>query len=140
MFSSDSNVTRAVNEALNACVPKAYRRGGTGATTTAKMYTPTQDPRDIIANLRTLYGKPTPQEKEDIGAIWRTDWNVQEPIEEYYSRMEDCYATAIVGFGFYNYAKIKAKEEDDAVLAAEIAAAEGKEGETAPLVDGEKKV
>jgi drug/metabolite transporter (DMT)-like permease len=50
------------------------------------------------------------------------------------------YATAIVGFGFYNYAKIKAKEEDDAVLAAEIAAAEGKEGETAPLVDGEKKV
>jgi hypothetical protein len=50
------------------------------------------------------------------------------------------YATAIVGFGFYNYAKIKAKEEDDAVLAAEIAAAEGAAGETAPLVDGEKKV
>ena len=53
------------------------------------------------------------------------------------------YATAIVGFGFYNYAKIKAKEEDDALLAANVAAAEGAEGETEPLVkngDGEKKV
>ena len=49
------------------------------------------------------------------------------------------YATAIVGFGFYNYAKIKAKEEDDAALAAEIAAAEGGDGEKKPLV-GEKKV
>ena len=49
------------------------------------------------------------------------------------------YATAIIGFGFYNYAKIKAKEEDDALLAAQIAAAEGGDGEKEPLV-GEKKV
>ena len=48
------------------------------------------------------------------------------------------YATAIIGFGFYNYAKIKAKEEDDALLAAQIAA-EGGDGEKEPLV-GEKKV
>ena len=49
------------------------------------------------------------------------------------------YAIAIIGFGFYNYAKIKAKEEDDALLAAQIAAAEGGDGEKEPLV-GEKKV
>lgn len=38
------------------------------------------------------------------------------------------YATAIIGFGFYNWAKIKAKEEDDALAAAE--------GESEPLVGG----
>lgn len=36
------------------------------------------------------------------------------------------YATSIVGFGFYNYAKIKAKEEDDK-LAAEEAGEKGGE-------------
>ena len=45
------------------------------------------------------------------------------------------YATAIVGFGAYNWAKIKAKREDDELLAA----ASGAESEKHPLV-GEKKV
>merc|ERR1719478_1307238 len=35
------------------------------------------------------------------------------------------YATSIVGFGFYNYAKIKAEEEDDKLAAAEAGSEKG---------------
>ena len=48
------------------------------------------------------------------------------------------YATSIVGFGFYNYAKIKAKEEDDKLAAAEEAPVE-KGGEEAGYGATEKK-
>ena len=37
------------------------------------------------------------------------------------------YATSIVGFGFYNFAKIKAKEEDDKLAAAEAGSEKGGE-------------
>ena len=43
------------------------------------------------------------------------------------------YATAIVGFAFYNWAKIKAKEEDDAL--AVKSGDEGADPEKAPLLD-----
>ena len=45
------------------------------------------------------------------------------------------YATAMVGFAFYNWAKIKAKEEDDALAAAAKGGDEGADPEKAPLLN-----
>ena len=56
-FNNQQNVKRAVNDALNIAVPRAYRRStGYGV----KLYRPTDDPRAILDRLNEMYGKMTP--------------------------------------------------------------------------------
>ncbi len=96
-FMSEKNVRRAVIDALNTDVPKSYRRtqgaaGGIGHQT----YKATQEPRDIMIQLRANYGKASPGEKEANDNQFKLAWNVaNDTIEDLFSRFEDCYRTAL---------------------------------------------
>ena len=66
VFNNQQNVQCALIDALNVAVPRAYRRG-TGANMGVKMYRPTDNPRDILNRLNDMYGRMTPQEKNQHG-------------------------------------------------------------------------
>jgi hypothetical protein len=92
-------VTRAIIAALNATVPKAFRR----ATNTAghaivgsAAYRSNQDPRGILLHLRTTYGIPSPAKCNANEALFAAPWNTTEPIEAYFDRIEDCFAAAMI--------------------------------------------
>ena len=93
-FNSQQAVKTAVIECLNRCVPKSYRRktGANANNIGHRTYKPSEDPRAIIAELRRVYGTPTPQETRDNDTKFRAPWNVQtETIEDLFSRLEQCY-------------------------------------------------
>ena len=53
-------------------------------------------PRTIFDGLTAIYGRPTPAEKTANEVLWSTGWNPQDPIEELFERLEECYAIALV--------------------------------------------
>jgi len=96
IYFSQQNVKRAVIDALNLAVPKPFRRvpGGNIGVTAFKI---TDNPRDILDRLRSLYGKPTPGEKRANDTRFNQGWDAgTETIEELFDRLEDCYTIAIV--------------------------------------------
>ena len=95
VYESECNVRSAINDALNLAVPKAYKRSG-GQSMGARVYKANECPRTIIAQLRTTYGKYTPQEKQANQAAFDAPWNPSDPIEELFSRLEECYITALL--------------------------------------------
>ena len=94
IFTSQANVKRAIIAALNLCVPKKYRRvdGGIGAL----HYKGNQCPKTILDHLRNLYGRPTPMEKTMNEANWAAAYNPNEPIEDLYDRLKECFVVALV--------------------------------------------
>jgi hypothetical protein len=64
-FNNEQGVRRAVIDTMNRAIPKAYRRRvgadapGIGHTN----YKISDEPRDILAQLRNIYGRATPLEK-----------------------------------------------------------------------------
>ena len=97
-YNSQQAVKGAVIDCLNRCVPQSYRRK-TGANATNighRTYKISEDPRDIIAELRRVYGQPSPKETRENDTRFRLPWNVQtETIEDLYSRLEQCYIFAL---------------------------------------------
>ena len=92
VFDSQQNVKRAVIEALNIAVPRAYRRGtGVGV----KLYRATDNPRAILNRLSELYGKMTPQEKTNMETQWSAPWAPADPVETLFDRLEECYIQAL---------------------------------------------
>ena len=94
IFTSQANVKRAIIAALNLCVPKKYRcvDGGIGAL----HYKCNQCPRTILDHLRNMYGRPTPREKTIKEGNWVAAYNPNEPIEDLYDRLEECFVVALV--------------------------------------------
>ena len=91
-FNNQQNVKRAVNDALNIAVPRAYRRStGYGV----KLYRPTDDPRAILNRLNEMYGKMTPQEKTEMERQWSAPWTPPDPVETLFDRLEECYVMAL---------------------------------------------
>ena len=97
-YISQLNVTQAVINALNTAVPKQFKRGtnAAGLILGANPYRNNQDPRAILLSLRTLYGKPSPAEKQANSSAFREQWNPADPIETYFDRLEECYVTALI--------------------------------------------
>ena len=98
-WQAQATVTRAINAALNVAVPKAFRRNSTPAGGTiigTSVYRSNHDPRDILLALRSVYGTPSPTERNANEALFATPWNPAEPIETYFDQLEDCYVAAII--------------------------------------------
>jgi hypothetical protein len=92
VFNSQQNVKASVNDALNDAVPRAYRRNPT--VMGVREYRPTDDPREIIAQLTRRYGRKTSKEVNEQDALWRQGLNPSEPIEEMIDRLENTYIFA----------------------------------------------
>lgn len=111
-WQAQATVTRAINAALNVAVPKAFRRNSTPAGGTiigTSVYRSNHDPRDILLALRTVYGTPSPAERNSNEALFATPWNPAEPIETYFDRLEDCYVAAIIASPPYTIAQMITK-------------------------------
>ena len=90
MWDSHSNVNRAIIAGLNLAVPHTYRRAVAGAVGT-RNYRFTDDPKVILQGLKDNYGQMTPTEKMKMEADWSAAWNLSEPIELLFDRLEYCY-------------------------------------------------
>ena len=107
-YLSQLNVTQAIINALNVAVPKEFKRGTNAAGTImgAGPYRNNNNPRAILLVLRTLYGRPTPAEKQANNALFGAPWNPADPIETYFDRLEDCFVTAIIATPPYTMAQM----------------------------------
>jgi len=94
---SEKNVRRAVIDALNIAVPKAYRRAQGNLNGIGHVqYKATTEPRTILAQLRALYGKATPSKKLANDNRFKEPWQVgNETIEEIFGRLEECVRIAL---------------------------------------------
>jgi hypothetical protein len=111
-WQSQATVTRAINAALNIAVPKAFRRTGIPAAGTiigSSAYRANHDPRDILLNLRTTYGTPSPAERTENDALFATPWNPADPIETFFDRLEDCFVAALIATPPYTIDQMCAK-------------------------------
>ena len=93
VYESQENVKSAVIAGLNLAVPDAYKRVA-GAGVGTRMYRTTDDPRDIIRELRRLYGRLSPTEREAMDTKWNAPWNTSIPIEHYFSGLEEIFILA----------------------------------------------
>ena len=58
-------------------------------------FRPTDDPKLILNTLRLNYGRMTPLEKSTMERRWSEGWNPNEPIENFFDCLEDCYVQSI---------------------------------------------
>ena len=56
-----------------------------------RTFRPTDDPKLILNTLRSNYGHMTPLEKSTMERRWSEGWSPNEPIENFFDRLEDCY-------------------------------------------------
>ena len=104
IFDSQSNVRRAVNDALNAAIPQPFRRSTN--TIGVRIFRATDDTREIIQRLQNSYGKPSPSIKEEKGQLWRAPWNPAEPIEILLDTLEECFTFAAIYGPAYTEAQL----------------------------------
>ena len=71
-------------------VPSTYRRV-TGGGVDTQMYQTTDDPREIIQELRRLYGQLSPRERAAMDNNWSAPCNTAMSIEHHFKRMEDMF-------------------------------------------------
>ena len=92
-------VTRAIIAALNAAVPRQFKRGTTaagGPMLGSTSYRSNHDPKTILLSLRTTYGIPSPAERQANDAAFAAPWDQNDPIEAYFDRLEDCFVNAVI--------------------------------------------
>ena len=94
VYDSQTHVNRAVINALNAAVPRPYKRAAAG-TIGSKIYKPTNNPKAIITALQANYGQMTPGEKTIMEQKWSAPWNPVDPIEILFDTLEDCYVLSV---------------------------------------------
>ena len=56
---------------------------------------PTDNPKLVLNRLRSNYGRMTPLEKSAMEKRWSDQWNPNEPIENFFDRLENCYVQSI---------------------------------------------
>jgi hypothetical protein len=95
VYDSQQNVRQAVNEDLNVAVPNAFLKPA-GNQIGTKVYTVSDNPRDILDNLRTKYSAFTPNEKTANNLSFDQPWDPNEPIEALFDRLEECYFFSIM--------------------------------------------
>ena len=100
IYTSQSNVKRAIITALNECEPKKYKRvnRGIGAMT----YKVNQCPQTILDHLRNLYGRPTPEKKTHNKTMWEASYNPSDPIEDIFDRLEEFFVVSLVAKPAYS--------------------------------------
>lgn len=96
MYNTQENVRRACIGALNSAVLRKYKHGSSTNSIGAVTYKNTNSPWDIIDGLRSKYGKPTPQEKEENERQINLSWNPSEPVENLFDQLEECYVVALI--------------------------------------------
>ena len=79
VYKSEQNMKAAVIAGLNVAVPSAYKRV-TGVSVGTQMYRTTDDPQEIIRELRRLYGRLSPSEREAMDTKWNAPWNTSMPL------------------------------------------------------------
>ena len=52
-------------------------------------FRPTDDPKLILNTLISNYGRMTPLEKPAMERRWSESWNPNEPIENFFGRLEE---------------------------------------------------
>jgi hypothetical protein len=93
VYDSQENVKAAVIAALNLAVPAPYKKvvgGGVGV----RMYRTMDDPKEIIKELRRLYGRLSPSERAAMDTKWSAPWNTATPVEHYFKGLEEMYILA----------------------------------------------
>ena len=78
-YDSESDVRRAINAALNAAIPRTFRRVS-GDRMGVRTFRPTDDPKQILNTLHSNYGRMTPLKKLAMEKRWSEQWNPNEPI------------------------------------------------------------
>ena len=64
----------------------------------------TDELRAILVSLQRRYGTRTPAEKEEATLQWGAPWNLAEPIENIFFKLEELYVQAIIaGFPYPHY-------------------------------------
>ena len=91
---SQSNVNMSIIAGLNLAVSRTYCRAVSGAVGT-HTYRFTDDPKVILQGLQYNYKHMTPAEKTKMEADWIAAWNLLEPIELLFDRLEDCYVLLV---------------------------------------------
>ena len=90
---SYENMLQAVIYRMNECVPVAYRRSeSTGIG--VRDYKMTDCPRKIFQDLIDKYGKMSPAERTAMERIWATLWNPRDPIESFFTNLEEVFIQA----------------------------------------------
>jgi hypothetical protein len=93
VYDSQENVKAAVITALNLAVPSPYKKvvgGGVGV----RMYRTMDDPKEIIKELRRLYGRLSPSEQAAMDTKWSAPWSTETPVEHYFKGLEEMYILA----------------------------------------------
>ena len=93
-YDSELNVSRAINAALNTAIPRTFRRVP-GDRLGVRTFRPTDNPKPSLNHLRLNYGRMTPLEKSAMEKRWSDQWNLNEPIENFFDRLKDCYVQSI---------------------------------------------
>ena len=96
VYESETNIRRAVNAKLNGAIPKRFKRSPDQSRIGSINFKASDCPRTIFDGLTARYGRPTPAEKTANEVLWSTGWNPQDPIEELFERLEECYVIALV--------------------------------------------
>ena len=58
-------------------------------------FRPTDDPKQILNTLRSNHGRMTPLKRSAMETCWSEQWNLNEPIENFFDRLEDCHLQSI---------------------------------------------
>lgn len=92
------NVTQAIIAELNIAVPKQFRCSinTVGGIMDANLCCNNQDLQAILLALCTLYGNPSPAEKQANMTAFAAQWNPADPIEAYLDHLEDYYMTVLI--------------------------------------------
>ena len=78
---------------LNLLIPPACTRVTEGGVR-SRMYRTTDDPREIIRELRRLYGRLSPTEREATDTKWNKPRNTAMSIEYYFKGLEEMFILA----------------------------------------------
>jgi len=96
VYKLETNVRRAVNAKLNGAIPKRFKRSPDPSRIGSINSKASDCPRTIFDGLTARYGRPTPDEMIANEVLWSTGWNPQDPMEELFERLEECYVIALV--------------------------------------------
>ena len=96
IFDSQTNVRRAVIDALNLAVPRKYKRYNTSTHIGAKKYKANSDPGKIPDALRYNYGKVHPSEKTRNDTLFSAPWVASSPIKSRFGRLEECFVFTMI--------------------------------------------
>lgn len=86
------NISQAIRETIERCLPKAYRpQLPAGADTWSQSWTVQQ----IMAAINQRYGRPSESAIADMKKAFASPFNQNDPIEPFFENINDCQIIAI---------------------------------------------